>query len=106
MAQIRKYQTPDGEVPFDKWMNGLRDVRAKAKILTRLNRLELDLEGDWKSVGGGVFELRVSEGQGYRVYFAREGHSVVLLLCAGDKRSQQRDIQRAKGYWQDYRRQK
>jgi len=87
-------------------MNRLRDVRAKAKILTRLNRLELDLEGDWKSVGGGVFELRVSEGQEYRVYFAREGHSVALLLCVGDKRNQQRDIQQAKRYWQNYRRQK
>ena len=98
--------TPDGVVPFDKWMNRLKDVRAEAKILTRLNRLALDLDGDWKSVGGGVFELRISEGQGYRVYFAREGYSVVLLLCAGDKRSQQRDIQLAKRYWQDYRRQK
>ena len=101
MVQVRKYQMPDGVVPFDKWMNGLRDVRAKAKILTRLNRLELDLDGDWKSVGGGVFELRVSEGQGYRVYFALESGSLVLLLCVGDKRSQRRDIQQAKSYWQD-----
>lgn len=106
MAQIQKYQTPDGVVPFDKWMSGLRDLRAKAKILARLNRLQLDLDGDWKSVGGGVFELRVSEGQGYRVYFAREGHSVVVLLCAGDKRSQRGDIEQAKRYWQEYRRQK
>lgn len=104
MAEIRKYEASDGSVPFDRWMDKLRDLRARARVLTRLNRLELDLEGDWKSVGGGVFELRVPEGPGYRVYFAREGHKVVLLLCGGDKRTRQKDIQRAKRYWQDYRR--
>jgi putative addiction module killer protein len=59
--------------------------------------------GDSKSVGEGVTELRVDYGPGYRVYFAREGQTLVILLCGGDKRTQEKDIQRAKQYWNDYK---
>lgn len=74
-------------------------------MLVQLDRLKLGLPGDWKPVGEGVFELRIFEGKGYRVYFAREGKSVVILLCGGDKSTQSRDIELAKMYWQEYRRQ-
>ena len=68
-----------------------------------MNRVALGLMGDWKSVQNGVFELRVNYGPGYRVYYAQDGKKLVLLLCGGDKRTQNRDIQRAKEYWADYR---
>jgi putative addiction module killer protein len=72
-------------------MEGLRDVQARARILTRLDRLERDLLGDWRPVGEGVCELRIDYGPGYRVYYAREGNTVILLLCGGDKSTQQED---------------
>lgn len=105
MIEIRKYRRADGVVPFDRWMAKLKDERAKARVLVQLDRLRLGLPGDWKSVGEGVLELRIFEGKGYRVYFAREGRSIVILLCGGDKSTQARDIEQAQSYWQAYRRQ-
>ena len=105
MIEIRKYRLSDGLAPFDRWIAKLKDGRAKARILVQLDRLSNGLPGDWKSVGEGVFELRIFEGKGYRVYFAREGKSIVILLCGGDKSTQGRDIKLAKAYWQAYRRQ-
>ncbi len=104
MIEIRKYRLSDGLVPFDRWIAKLRDGRATARILVQLDRLRLGLPGDWKSVGEGVFELRIFEGKGYRVYFGREGKAIVVLLCGGDKSTQVRDIELAKTYWRAYRR--
>jgi putative addiction module killer protein len=73
----------------------LNDRNARARIQVRLDRLALGLAGDVKSVGGGVSELRVDYGPGYRVYFNQQGHDLVILLVGGDKRTQSRDIQRA-----------
>ena len=80
---------------FGAWIGGLRDLRAAPRIDARIGRLRVGNFGDVKSVGDGVSELRVDFG-GYRVYFTRHGHKVVLLLCAGDKGSQARDIKLAK----------
>ena len=104
MTEIRKYRRADGVIPFDRWMAKLRDERAKARVLVQVDRLRLGLAGDWKSVGEGVFELRVDEGRGYRVYFGREGKAIVILLCGGDKSTQRRDIDLARAYWRAYRR--
>lgn len=101
---LEEYVTATEKIPFREWLRKLRDVRARAKIRVRLNRVRLGNFGDAKSVGGGVFELRIAYGPGYRVYFARSGSHVVLLLCGGDKSTQRRDIRAAKEYWQDYRR--
>ncbi len=84
-------------------VEALRDKRAKARIQTRVDRLSLGLFGDWKSVGEGVFELRISEGKGYRVYYGKEGEAIVILLCGGNKSSQTKDIKQAKIYWKDYK---
>lgn len=81
--EIRKYRYANGTVPFDRWFARLRDGRAQTRVLVQLDRLKLGLPGDWKSVGEGVFELRIFEGKGYRVYFAHAGKSVVILLCGG-----------------------
>ena len=96
------YQTRDRRVPFRDWATGIVDPLAYAALMARLARLRLGLFGDCKPVGEGVKELRIDIGPGYRAYVASAGTGVVLLLCGGDKRSQPRDIRRAKNYWRDY----
>lgn len=81
---------------FSDWLGGLRDRNARARIQIRIDRLALGNPGDVKPVGGGVSELRIAYGPGYRVYFVRRGDVVVILLCGGDKSSQDRDIAAAK----------
>ncbi len=80
---------------FEKWLNGLRDQRAKAFILSRIERIEDGNFGDYRSVGNGVSELRINAGQGYRVYYTIRRSTVVILLCGGDKSSQRRDVRLA-----------
>ena len=80
---------------FLRWLTRLRDKRAQAQILVRIDRVEEGNFGDHGSVGGGVSELRVNVGQGYRIYYTIRQQRVVILLCGGDKASQQRDIRRA-----------
>lgn len=81
---------------FARWLGSLRDIRAVAKIADRLKRASNGNFGDHKSVKGGVFEMRIDYGPGYRVYFFRRGKELVILLCGGDKRSQDDDVARAK----------
>lgn len=100
--EVRIYETRGRKAPFSEWLEGLRDPRGRAAVRTRIVRLRLGNFGDCKGVGDGVFELRIDLGPGYRVYFGRRGQEIVVLLCGGDKRSQERDIERAKEYWKDY----
>lgn len=89
---------------FDRWLNGLRDVHARARILARIDRLALGNPGDVKPVGSGVSELRINYGPGYRVYFVQRSLIVIVLLCGGDKRTQSSDIKRAiamAGEWRE-----
>ncbi|MEN6407372.1 MAG: type II toxin-antitoxin system RelE/ParE family toxin [Thermoguttaceae bacterium] len=86
---------------FASWFHALRDCRARARIQVRIDRLQLGLSGDVKSVGGGVSELRIDYGPGYRVYLARRGRQCVILLAGGDKRTQRRDVERAMKLAQD-----
>lgn len=81
---------------FDRWLMGLRDRRAVARIAARLDRLASGNSGDAEPVGDGVSELRIHYGPGYRVYFLRRGPVLIVLLCGGDKSSQERDITQAK----------
>lgn len=83
-------------VEFDHWLSELKDLRGKARILERLRSATLGNFGDCEPVGEGVSEMRIHVGPGYRVYFARSGQTVYLLLCGGSKASQKRDIARAK----------
>lgn len=80
---------------FTDWFAGLRDREARARITARIRRLSLGNPGDVKPVGSGVSEMRIDYGPGYRVYFVGRGDTVVVLLCGGDKRHQDRDIARA-----------
>lgn len=102
--QVEVYQTADGKRPFAEWLRSVKDRRARAKVRTRITRLELGNHGNCKSIGGGLLELRVDYGPGYRVYLARRGALLMLLLCGGDKRTQQRDIEQARAYLTDYER--
>jgi len=81
---------------FAAWLDGLADRRAAERIAQRIVRVQSGLLGDVKPVGGGVSELRVDHGPGYRVYFVQRGRILIILLCGGDKRSQPRDIEAAK----------
>ena len=96
------YVTPDGAIPFEDWLLQVRDARAIARIRVRLDRLSLGNAGDAHPVGAGVWELRIDYGPGYRVYYARRGAALLLLLYGGDKRTQEGDIQQAQAYWQEY----
>ena len=101
---ILTYVKADGSAPFNDWLEALKDRKARAIIRTRINRVRLGNLGDCKSVGQGVNELRIKFGAGYRVYFGKEGDTIIILLSGGDKSSQNKDIDRAKQYWKDYQR--
>jgi putative addiction module killer protein len=81
---------------YAAWFDRLRDQAAKARIDVRIRRLSLGNFGDTKSIGGGISELRIDYGPGYRVYYCRDGETVYVLLCGGDKRTQSRDIAAAR----------
>lgn len=81
---------------FAKWLRNLRDREARVRILLRIDRMELDNSGVTRSVGAGVFEMKVDYGPGYRIYYVQRGEHVVVLLCGGDKSTQKEDIRRAK----------
>jgi putative addiction module killer protein len=100
---IRRYLTASGRDVFGEWLSGLKDARTKAKIVVRIDRLAAGNFGDCKPLRGGLFELRIDWGPGYRVYYARVGEACVLLLCGGDKRKQASDIERAREYLEDYK---
>ncbi|MCP1574722.1 type II toxin-antitoxin system RelE/ParE family toxin [Herbaspirillum rubrisubalbicans] len=85
---------------FKTWLSGLKDQRARSRIVVRIARAKQGNFGDCEPVGDGVSEMRITYGPGYRIYYAREGGVSFLLLCGGDKSSQVRDIQAAKEMWQ------
>ena len=101
--KIQAYRTTSGREPFTEWYDSIRDERIENRIGRRLDRIRSGNFGDYRSVGAGVFELRFSFGAGYRIYFGEVDDTIILLLCAGDKSSQTRDIERAKRYWLEYK---
>lgn len=104
--ELRYYVSAEGKIPFKTWLEGLRDVSARAHIRVRLDRVRLGNLGNSRTVGGGVRELKVDYGPGYRIYFAQEGTHIILLLLGGDKSKQEKDIETAKKYWNDHKRRK
>ena len=103
MIEVRHYLARSGKDVFDEWLSRIGDARAQAKIAIRIARLAAGNTGDCKSLGRGLYELRVDWGPGYRVYFANIGKEIVLLLGGGDKRTQASDIESAFQCLEDYK---
>lgn len=101
--RVEVYVSESGGVPFDEWMNSLRDPIGKAAIDSRIGRLRLGSLGtNFRNIGDGLIELKIDTGPGYRIYLADNGVNALILL-AGRKKTQSRDIKTAKGYWADYK---
>lgn len=105
MIEIREYIDHRGRSPFGRWFNGL-DAGAAARVRTSLARMEAGNLSNVRGVGRGVLERRINVGPGYRIYFGRDGDTLIVLLGGGTKVRQQRDIERARRLWQEYRRRK
>ncbi|MBR8124357.1 type II toxin-antitoxin system RelE/ParE family toxin [Burkholderia multivorans] len=88
---------------FQEWLRDLKDKVGRGAILGRINRARLGNFGDHKDLGDGVSEMRIDVGPGYRVYFGRDGKDIYLLICGGDKSSQDKDIKHAKAIWEQFR---
>jgi putative addiction module killer protein len=101
VLRVHECLTADGRNPFREWLVTL-DVAVRARVQARVLRFELGNLGDNKNVGGGVWEARLTLGPGYRLYFGKDGETVVVLLLGGAKGRQRRDIQRAQAFWHDY----
>jgi putative addiction module killer protein len=101
---IAYYLTESGGKPFKEWLEGLKDITARQKVRIRLDHVRLGNLGKNRSVGEGVYELKIDYGPGYRVYYGLDRKTVVLLLMGGDKSSQKKDIAKAHKYWEDHRR--
>jgi len=101
---IEIYQDERGREPFTEWLNSIKDQQTVARIDNRLERVRRGNFGDYRSLGGGLYELRLQFGPGYRIYYGRIGEELVILLAGGDKSTQPRDIRRAQQLWEDYKR--
>ncbi len=103
-TEVRVYQTLTGKRPFEDWLHHLKDKTIRSLVRARLDRFTHGNAGKCEPVGQGVFELKIYYGPGYRIYFGQEGQTIVILLCGGDKSTQSSDIEKARLYWQDYKR--
>jgi len=102
--EIRHYLTASGRDFYQAWLDDLKDMRARVAIQRRVDRLAAGNFGDHKFCRDGISELRIDVGAGYRVYYARAGRTILLIVCGGDKRTQSADIKRAVKCWDDYQR--
>lgn len=102
MVEVRYYIDSDGDAPFAEWFAELEPM-ASARIARAIVRMEQGNFSNAKGVGEGVMEYKIDFGTGYRVYFGRDGDTIVILLTGGTKKRQQRDIDAAKAYWRDYK---
>ena len=105
MNEVREYLDEQGQGPFSRWFNGL-DAAAAAKVTAAVARMGQGNLSNVEGVGGGVFEYKIDFGPGYRVYFGKDGETLIILVGGGTKKRQQEDIEVAKHRWQDYKRRK
>ena len=103
---VLEYQTANGQRPYQEWIRNLKDRQGVRIIHVRMARLRLGMFGDHRYVADGVWELRIFFGPGYRIYYLLDGNDLVILLCGGDKDSQNQDIDKAKTFAADYWRRK
>ena len=105
MVEVREYLDAEGKSPYAKWFDRL-NVAAAVKVTTAVHRMEQGNFSNVKGVGAGVYEFRIDYGPGYRIYFGKDGHRLVILLAGGTKKRQDADITAAKANWRDYKRRK
>ena len=98
LIEVQIFKTKNGRRPFNEWYKEL-DKDTKKRVISRISRVKAGYFGDFKNLGDGVFELKLDFGSGYRIYFGMRGKNLIILLCAGNKGSQKRDIEKAKEYW-------
>ena len=101
--RIHIYEAENGKRPFEEWVKDLKNPSTVRRVQARLAGVIAGNLGDVKPVGEGVSELRLQFGSGFRIYFGYEGDELIILLCGGDKSSQDKDVRKAKEYWADYR---
>ncbi|CAM3786201.1 type II toxin-antitoxin system RelE/ParE family toxin [Polynucleobacter arcticus] len=101
--RLKIYTDAQGNAPFESWLHGLKDIQARARIRARLARVEVGNLGDCKNLREGIQELRLDYGPGYRVYLSRQGDEIVLLLSGSDKSDQDRVIEQAIKYLEDWK---
>jgi len=104
MNEIAHYLTPEDRDVYQEWLDSLADRHAKARVMTRVERLRQGNYGECRPLENGVWELKIDWGPGYRIYYAQVGQKLVLLLIGGDKRKQATDIKTAVAYWRDWQR--
>lgn len=104
MNEIAHYLTPEDRDVYQEWLDSLADRHAKARVMTRVERLRQGNYGGCRPLENGVWELKIDWGPGYRIYYAQVGQKLVLLLLGGDKRKQATDIKAAVAYWRDWQR--
>jgi len=102
MYNLKEYGKGNGKSPFGEWFDAL-DVAAANEITVSLTRLKEGKPSSVESVGGGVYEYKIHFGPGYRVYFGKDGEKIIILLCGGHKKRQQKDIKQASEYWKDFK---
>jgi len=105
-VEIQHYLTASGKDLYQRWLDELKDLKARVVIQRRIDRVVNGNFGDHRFCEEGVWELKIDFGPGYRVYYAQAGATIVLLLCGGSKRTQSADIKEAVRYWGDYQRRK
>jgi putative addiction module killer protein len=96
------YADENDKRPFEKWIESLKDIRAKGKVLAKIEHMSDGNFGDHKRYGGGVAEVRIHYGPGYRIYYGMDDETLIVLLCGGDKSSQTKNFKQAKAFWKDY----
>jgi len=104
--EVRGYVAPDGREPFERWLQGLSDTKVRVRVKARIDKLEDGNFGDYKSLKGGLYELRLDFNGGYRMYVGEVDRIVVLLICGGNKRTQERDMKKAKESWEEFKKRK
>ncbi|MDH0913076.1 type II toxin-antitoxin system RelE/ParE family toxin [Rhizobium pusense] len=104
--EIEIYETEAGDAPFEDWLDAIKNAEAKTQVLARIRRASLGNFGDWKALAGaaGVCEMRIHQGQGFRIFYTVVGQKIILLLAGSTKKEQDKTIAKAKTYLEDYNR--
>jgi putative addiction module killer protein len=100
--ELEFYITSDGKIPFNEWYESLKDKRGREEIARRLNRILKGNPGDHKILTEGLYEMKITYGPAYRIYYTEKDKKIIVLLCGGDKSTQSEDIEKAKRYLKDY----